>query len=502
MVKHNILFGGKAGQGPNILSDLVAKGLLHNGYYVFYERDYQSLIRGGHNFNTLSFSDKPIMSNFKGIDIIVALDENTKEIHSNELEKNPIILDGGHPNMYFAGSLFKILGIEFEVLEKELKQLSRFDENIKEAKQGYESETKSLGIGKLPSRELSFMNGNQAIAKGAIASGLEFYYAYPMTPATGVLTELAQAQKAVNNTHITIELENEIAIINSAIGSALTGAKAMVGTSGGGFDLMTEALSLTGIAEIPLVLYLSQRPGPATGVATYTGQGDLNMARHSGHGEFSRLLVAPGDPKEALSLTSEAFYFSQKYRIPAIIIGDKHLAESKYSFEGKPKLQPSEKSITKLERFNSYEKDKQGSATDVPAQIIKNIDKRLKKHQQIQNETQGFETSKTYGNKDSKNLVVSWGSTKGAILDAIQNPDIDCKFLQILYLEPFSETAKQELSKAENIIVIENNATSPLSALISEKTERIILDDHKILKYDARPFTSTEIESKLRKILK
>src|SRR3989338_4465799 len=134
-----------------------------------------------------------------------------------------------------------------------------------------------------------------------------------MTPSTPVLIELAQKQ--YENNFLVLELENEIAVINAAIGSAMTGAKSMIGTSGGGFDLMTEALSLTGIAEVPLVIYLAQRPGPGTGAATYTAQGDLNIARHAGHGEFQRVVLAPGNPKECEELASYAFYFSQRFKI-------------------------------------------------------------------------------------------------------------------------------------------------------------------------------------------
>jgi len=112
----------------------------------------------------------------------------------------------------------------------------------------------------------------------------------------------------------------------------------MIGTSGGGFDLMTESLSLCGMAEVPLVFYLAMRPGPSTGVATYTSQADLNLALYSGHGEFPRIVLAPGDPKEAIELTNQAFYFSQKFKIPSIIVSDKHLAESFYTLHDNPKL--------------------------------------------------------------------------------------------------------------------------------------------------------------------
>jgi len=278
-MRYNILFGGQAGQGPNILGELLGKALVGQGYYVFYSRDYQSLIRGGHNFNVLTFSDTPIYSNDSKMDILVALDENTEKIHKKDLKKSGIILKGHKENMYYAGAIFKILGISFKILQDQLLKLKkRFKENSENSKKGYSEEKRTLCKLKKQKSKGNFYNGSIGISKGAIKSGLDLYYAYPMTPATPVLTELAEKQ--IKNNYLVLKLENEIAVINAAIGSAITGAKSMVGTSGGGFDLMTEGLSMAGIAEIPLVIYLAQRPGPASGVPTYTAQGDLNIARH------------------------------------------------------------------------------------------------------------------------------------------------------------------------------------------------------------------------------
>ena len=456
----NILFGGQAGQGPNILTHILGQALVKQGYYVFYSRDYQSLIRGGHNFNVLTFSNEPVYSNDSQIDILIGLDENTEKIHKKELKESTIILEGHTENMYYAGKLFKILGLDFKILEDELRELKEgFDENIKEATKGYKDSKKSVEIPKINGKnsQMSFMNGIQGISKGSIKAGLDIYYAYPMTPATPLLGELAEEQ--IKNNILVLQLENEISVINTAVGSAITGAKAMVGTSGGGFDLMTEALSLTGMAEVPLVIYLAQRPGPATGVATYTGQGDLNIARHGGHGEFPRIVLAPGDPKEAQELASQAFYFSQKFKIPSIVISDKHLGESFYTLTENPIITKSQKS-TKLTRYNSYEKDKQGNATEDSEIINKNVEKRLQKVKQIEKESRKFKQYKIYGKKNSKNIIISWGNPKGAILDAIK--DLDCKFLQILYIEPFSKILKEKLEN-KNLILIENNSTGLLA---------------------------------------
>jgi len=494
-MKYNILFGGKAGQGPNFLTNILDQALIKKGFYVFYSRDYQSLIRGGHNFNVLTFSEKPIFSNESKIDLIVALDENTITIHKKELKKNSVMIIGKEPNSFFAGRLFKALGLSLKELENQLKKEKHFKENLKESKKGFSSQKCTTKLPNTNKTSIDFQNGTQGLTEGAIKSGLDIYYAYPMTPATPLLGELANKQKKENI--LVLELENEIGIINAALGSAMTGAKTMIGTSGGGFDLMSESISLSGMAEIPLVIYLSQRPGPATGVATYTAQGDLNIARHAGHGEFNRVVLAPGTPLESEELTNQAFYLSQLYKIPVILIGDKHLAESYYSTSKKPKI-VSVKKITSLKRYNSYEKDAQGNATENAELTSQNAKNRLKIKALIKKECKKFSQYETYGKKNSKNLIISWGSTKGAILDAIQ--DLNCGFLQIKYIDPFPEIEK--LIKGKNLILVENNATAQLGDLIREKTGIEIKDKNKILRYDARPFLCDDLEKEIRGKLK
>ncbi len=499
-MRFNVLFGGKAGQGPNILTQILGKVLVERGFYVFYSRDYESLIRGGHNFNILTFSNEHVHSNDSNIDILVALDENTIEIHRKNMKKGAILITGKHENMYFAGKLFKILGFGFDLLEKQLKEIGkRFEENVKEAKKGFDSAKQVFEMENLnASEKRDFKNGSQAVADGAIKSGLDIYYAYPMTPATTLMMELADKQVA--NNFLVLELENEIAVANAGIGSAITGAKTMVGTSGGGFDLMTEALSLTGIAGVPLVFYLSQRPGPATGVATYNAQGDMNIARHAGHGEFPRIVLAPGDAKESEELTSHAFYFSQKYKIPSIILSDKHIGESFYTSDIKSKLIASKK-WTNFGRYNSYEKNSEGSATENPEIVKRNVDERNKKRMFIEQESEIFERFKIYGKRESENVIVSWGSPKGAIIDALHYGDIDAKFVQILYIEPFPKDIWNELL-GKNIIIVENNSTSPLNDLLKEKLGFNAPAKNLILRYDGRPFIRDELEEEIKKRLR
>jgi len=417
-------------------------------------------------------------------------------LHKKDLKENGHIISGeGKGNMYFAGRLFKSLCLDFKILETQLKKLERFDENIREAKEGYEEEKKTMCKVLENKNRLYFMNGNKGISEGAIKAGLDVYFAYPMTPATNVLGELAEKQ--IENNIIVLELESEIAVINAAIGSSITGAKTMIGTSGGGFDLMTESLSLAGIAEVPLVIYLASRPGPSTGVATYTAQGDLDMARYAGHGEFPRMVLAPGNPKEAEELTSQAFYFSQQFGIPVIVLSDKHLAESIYTSDKEAKITSSKKMIT-LKRFNSYETDKFGCATEDAELIKKNVDARLKKGKEIEAEAEKFEGFKVHG-KDSKNIIVSWGSTTGAIIDAVEG--LNTQFLQVLYLEPFPKKIKKAI-EGKNIILVENTATGQLGKLIAEKTGIIIPDSNKILRYDGRPFLCDELKDEIERRMK
>ncbi len=461
-MRYSVLISGEAGQGPNHLTKILAKALIEKGFFVFYSRTYESRIRGGNNFNVITFSDESVSSNDSKVDVIVALDEKTEKIHKGTLKS------GGH--------FIKTNSSDEKIAEKVLELLKL------EKKVG-----KTKGF--------SFLDGSMGLAQGAIDSGLDLYYAYPMTPATPVLFELSGKQD--ENNFFVFQLENEIAVANAGVGSAITGAKVMIGTSGGGFDLMTEALSLTGMLEVPLVFYLAMRPGPGTGVPTYTSQGDLRMALHSGHGEFQRLVLAPGDPVECGEIASQAFYFSQKFRAPVIIISDKHLAESSYPMQGKAKIVKSPK-VMALIKYNSYEATKDGFATDDPKIINENFERRLKKAKEIAKEASKFEMFKSYGKKSSKNVVLSWGSTKGAILDAING--LDVQFIQILYLDPFPDLSKQ--LQGSNLILVENDSTGMLADLLREKTGIKIEEKNKILRYDARPFLADELNAEIKKRLK
>lgn len=245
----NIVIGGRAGQGINKVSEIVSNVLTNYGYFIFNYRDYQSLIRGGHNFNVLSISEKQISSHETKMDIVVALDEKTIKIHKNALKKGGIIItrkdflnEGRNLNIALAGTLIKILGIPLKELNIEIKKQFRESKDaLVSAKKGYNSQKEKFSLKKL-SNEISILSGSQAIARGAINSRLDLYIAYPMTPSTNAMHELAKDQ--IKNDLMVFQAESEIAVANMALGASFAGAKTMVGTSGGGFDLMGEAISL------------------------------------------------------------------------------------------------------------------------------------------------------------------------------------------------------------------------------------------------------------------
>jgi len=262
---------------------------------------------------------------------------------------------------------------------------------------------------------------------------------------------------------------------------------------------------MQGQSEIPLTLYLATRPGPSTGIPTYTAQDDLNLSLNAGHGDFPRIVVVPGDPLECLEKTNEAFYLAEKFSALSIILSDKHLAESEFSINKKPNKTLSVQVKRKIPgrdfiKTSSYEHIHNDSAETTENIKIaqKNVEYMQKKFQRIENEIQlsKYQPVKIYGNEKSKNLVISFGSTKGAILDAIKN--INCAFLQILYLKPLSRKIKK-IIKGKNLIVVEQNITGQLAKLLQQEFGINISEKNKILKHDGRPFASDELEKEIRR---
>ncbi len=376
--------------------------------------------------------------------------------------------------------------------------------------------------------------GNEAVALGAIKAGCNFYSAYPMTPATPILHFMAEHEREYSM--IVMHAESEISAINMVAGASYAGVRAMTATSGGGFCLMTEGLGMAGITETPIVVVLTQRTGPSTGLPTYTAQGDLRFAIHASQGEFPRVVIAPGDIEECFYKTMEAFNLAEKYQIPAIIITDKYLAESYSSveyFDSKrigidrgllsTKPEYTEREAYQRHKFtedgislriipgtrgaivrtNADEHDESGYTTEDPILTIEMVDKRFKKLNPLIKDLEECETTKFYGPQDADVTILGWGSTKGPIREAMKllnKEDSKSNYLQILCLCPFPVANVQKaLETAKITVVVENNRTSQLSGLIREHLLRDV--DHKILKYDGRQFNPRDLSQRIQEVL-
>lgn len=368
------------------------------------------------------------------------------------------------------------------------------------------------------------LSGNNALALGAMAAGLRFYSAYPMSPSTSIMEYLAS--KSQEAEIVVEQAEDEIAAINMAIGASFAGARAMTGTSGGGFCLKVEALGLSGIAEIPLVVVDVQRPGPATGLPTRTEQSDLKFVISAAQGEFPRMVIALRDHKDAFYQTIRAFQIAEKYQIPVILLSDQYLGDSTksvepFSMEDIP-LEEMEKSdetdsdylryqITKdgiskrlipgkTKNFvtaDSDEHDERGFITESAKVRVDMMDKRMRKLVKLEEE---LIEPWVLGEESCDILLVGWGSTYGPIEEAVQvlNKNHKEKYGALIFgdIYPFPKKRLEEMaSKVEQVINVEQNATGQLADLIREQTG--IICSSSILKYDGRQISGEEIIEKL-----
>jgi len=551
MVDYSILFGGKAGEGAKQAAETFANIVASLGYFIYIYDDYPSVIRGGHNFSVVRFSDKKVLAHNSKYDIVVAFDANTVDVHKKELTKDGVILYDnnfsvgnvkaktlglpltkvvndvqGKPimrNIAAIGALAKMFGLDWNALEKLLRETLKkeTDRNVSLAKSIYALKTIDV-THKVPVRKgkvLPIMRGNEATGLGAVDAGLKFYYAYPMTPSSGILHYLAENAQKFNIT--VVHPENEISVMIMALGSAYAGQKTMVASATGGFALMVEGVSMAAQAEIPMCIGVVQRPGPATGVPTYTTQGDLNFVLNAGHGEFVKFLVAPGDAEECYYYTGLAMNIAWKYQIPSFVLTDKQVGEGAFSFDKTGLKLTSEmplmwngqgnynryevtksgisplafpgSSANAIVKVTSYEHDKFGIATEDVKEIKEMIDKRLRKGRLLQKEIEKLRPVKVYGNKSSKTVLIMWGSTKGPVIEVAEK--LNLKVVQPIILSPFPSFAKY-LKGAKKVVCVEANATSQLAQLL--KTNGIKVDKT-INKYDGRPFFTDELYTLLKK---
>jgi len=549
MVKdYSILIGGAAGQGSRMAGLIIAKLFNQLGYRIYIYEDYQSLIRGGHNFSQIRAAEKEFQSRKEKIDFLLALDENTILLHEKDLaEKGLIIFNedkikrkngigipiekitkemGGFPimaNTALVSAFAKIIGIDWKILEEVLKrEIKReIDLNLKIGKRAYEISKNLLKIEKISKEPSLLLTGNEGTSLGAVKAGLKFYFAYPMTPATSIMNFLAKKEDFKVKV---IQPENEISVINMALGASFAGAKSAVGTSGGGFALMTEGLSLAGQSETPILIIESQRGGPSTGMPTYNLQGDLLFVLSAGHGDIPRFVIAPGDAAECLYYSGLGLNLAWKYQTPVILLIDKDVSENTFCVNEKilnliqsekpllwaksgdykrykitedgvsPLAFPGEKDA--IVKADSYEHDEFGITIE-SEEVEKMQEKRLRKYETMKKAVEKLPAVKVYGNQNSNIALVAWGITKGAAKEIAENLGI--KLIQPIIIEPFPQKQMREVLKGvEKLFSIELNTTGQMAKVLNSQGIKV---DGKILKYNGRPFFVKEIEDKLKKLL-
>ncbi|MCK5539589.1 MAG: 2-oxoacid:acceptor oxidoreductase subunit alpha [Deltaproteobacteria bacterium] len=363
----NIVIAGAAGQGVDSAVTLIGKILLRTGFHLFISADYQSRVRGGHNFMRIRFGDQPLTATVSSIDYLLALNEESLERHLPGLKNDGVAfamaddcLSITDPRVVkvpaktgpmaargktFTGIkllalLFAELGLSAEIFKQTVNQqfAEKFSTELLQTNLDTISEItttfadrspKPLPFAPDPDPQRMLVNGNDAIALGMVAAGVGVYTAYPMTPSTSVLNVLADCGPQLG---IAVEqVEDEIAALNAALGASYAGARAATGSSGAGICLMAEAIGMAGITEIPIVIFDAQRSSPATGMATRTEQADLLFVAHVSHGDFPRLIISPAGHSEAFYLTTEAFNLADYWQIPVFILSDQAQASAECS---------------------------------------------------------------------------------------------------------------------------------------------------------------------------
>jgi len=519
-----VKIAGPAGTGIKSAGLLLAQILSESGYYLKDYSEYPSLVRGGHNTYQVSFSVNEVYCVHKMVDIFVSLANGHWQEHEKEFTKDTLVFAdndgkinipfkemcdqlGGfiYANTISLGLISYLLDLNKEFAEKILKKHFGVDSvNINAFEAGYlwgENNCQKLAVDKGKNREKKIiLDGNEAAGWGLHKAGLNMFVAYPMTPATGLLHFLAKNQDEFNIR--VIHPEDEIAVASIASGASMAGARTAVGTSGGGFALMTETISFDAMTGLGVVYFLSMRPGPATGMPTWTSQGDLLFAVHSGHGEFPKVVLAPGDWDESFELGKLSINLANKFDIPVIMLSDKNLSESSantndYSKEKEEKiesLKPVPGKNQKMKLYNSYEHDEEGFSIEGAEDSKKMVELRVKKIKEILKE---MPKVNLFGSDKAKKIIVSWGSTKGAILEALKemkNKE-DFAFLQIRGMWPIDPKISQIINSFSEKILVENNATGQLEVLL--KSQMTVEFTKRILKYDGRPFFPEELKEAL-----
>ncbi len=570
--------GGAAGQGIATPGDILARIFVRRGLHVNAYNAYQSIIRGGHIFLTLRTSDQPVLSHGDTLDVLMPLNQDTMDRHLKLMRAGSVVLfnsdtikpgavsDGVQlcpfsvkalaptirgdlvQNTIALAAVLRLIGVEFGILEEILalqfkrKGQAAVAENVGVARAGYEYAGAHFTAFpfSLPDtgKPLAFFEGNQALAMGGAAAGVRFYCAYPMSPSSGVLHWMARHARQLGI--MVRQVEDEIGVINMAIGAAHAGCRAMCATSGGGFALMSEALGAAAMMEIPVVCINVQRAGPATGVPTKTEQGDLWQVLGAGQGDYPRLIVAPTNIADCFTIVPRLFNLVDRFQCPGIILSDLLLSE------GRSSIDPTELDFNvPIERgdviglngdgppvngvFQRYRITESGIspralpgtpgyvhvvATDehdeegvLISDEFTDPHKRQAIHEKRMRKMDGvlplLEPPDVQGAADAQVTLVGWGSTEGVIREAIQQlaaAGIAANNLQIKWLVPLqAEAILAILSTSKKVIMVENNYSGQFARYLRSETG-IVADGH-IRKYDGEPFMPHHIVDGVTAIL-
>lgn len=565
----SIVFCGEAGQGLNTMEDIIIKLAGKKGFNVFSTGEYMSRVRGGANSTSIIISADEVRSPIKRIDLLIPLSQNSIIRQTDRISKDTLIVGdrenvpleveylcgkfveepfvdiaskeiGKHfLNIIITGFISAVLNIDqtelhSAITEKFIKKGGEVtDKNIEAANIGY---TRGSYFLKKHTAELIahkdkkpnpktqiLMNGSEAVSLGAISGGCNFISAYPMSPSTGVLTFLSKHGRDFNI--VADQAEDEISAINMCLGAWYGGARALVSTSGGGFALMTESLSLAGAMESPLVIHIAQRPGPATGLPTRTEQADINLALYGGHGEFPRIIYAPGSIQECFALTEEAFNLGDKLQVPVIILTDQYLMDTAYNIDrddlkGSTVKDHVIKSDEDYKRYeftsggisprsipgygkgvvcaDSHEHYETGHLTEDLPLRVKMVNKRFDKFDSIKKE---IIKPSFYGAKNFKNLIVCWGSTKHMAVQSLKHfTGSDVAVLHFSQIYPMDKEIGDYLKLAQRVFVVENNRAGQFANLIKPFNKKNNIES--VLKYNGLAFTPEEIAEEIKKRLK
>lgn len=474
-------------------------------------------------------------------DMVVALDNETERRHKPNLRNNGIYLSremtdeiqkesleifksATSSNTVIVGMILAIIGVSLDEAEKAAESA-----NAGYLKKGFEF-AKRLGLaGKYPieskAEDHCKFDGNQAISFGALLGGCQFMAGYPMTPATSIMHYFSTS--ALEPPLHFEQAEDEIAAINMALGASYAGLRSMVATSGGGFALMQEGISLAGMTETPIVIILAQRPGPATGLPTRTEQGDLAFVLHAGHGEFPRIIFAPGCIREAINLSRLSFERADRCQIPVFLLTDQYFADSVQIVKDIEEMEIGTRSYAVFDRnykryaltddgispltfpglsdamvrVDSDEHDENGKITEDLKLRSRMVEKRLKKFEILQKE---FIPPTYYGDKNATSIVICWGSNKLIVKEAIEElskEGVNAEALHFSQVYPLTEEmiAPYGLGN-KTLLCVENNARGQFSQLL--KRELGINIRYPVLKYNGECFTVYELVQKLKSILR